>query len=92
MQQSSVHSVSELGIARQRPMPGTGLRLHNGRQSAPAARPVAEVAPLHSVQTIATTMFVMTAAAGWIIAASLVTAPLVGAGELLGRAARTSGH
>lgn len=92
MQQSSVHSVPELGSTRHGPMPRAGLRLHNGRQTAPAASPVGEPSPLHSMQTIATTMFVMTAAAGWIIAASLVTAPLVGAGELLGRAARTSGH
>ena len=87
-----MHSVPELGIARQRPMPRAGFRLHTGRPTAPVARPVAEASPLHSVQTIATSMFVMTAAAGWIIAASLVTAPLIGAGELLSRAARTSGH
>jgi hypothetical protein len=92
MQPSSVHSSPELGVARQRALPRENLRLHAGRQTAPLARPVTEASPLHSVQTIATTMFVMTAAAGWIIAASLVTAPLIGAGELLGRVARTSGH
>jgi hypothetical protein len=45
---------------------------------------------MHSVQTVAATMFVVSAAACWIAVASIATAPLIGAGELLTRAVRAS--
>jgi hypothetical protein len=90
MQQSSYQSVPELGVARPGPRPRENFRLHAGRLADVEIRPVAEASPLHSVQTLATTMFVMSLAAGWIAVASLATAPLLGAGELLSRAARTS--
>jgi hypothetical protein len=91
MQQSTLHSIPEPGIARRRTS-RENFRLHAGRAAAAEARPATEASPLHSVQTLATTMFVMSVAAGWIVAASLASAPLIGAGELLSRAARTSGH
>jgi hypothetical protein len=90
MQQSSFQSVLELGTSRQRSSPRENFRLHAGRLAAVEKRPVAEPSPLHSVQTLATTMFVMSVAVGWIAVASLATAPLIGAGELLSRAARSS--
>jgi hypothetical protein len=90
MQQSSIHSISELGTTRHRARSREALRIHNGSRNAAPPVPVAEASPLHSVQTIAATMFVMTVAAGWIATAALATAPLIGAGELLSRAGRTS--
>lgn len=67
------------------------LRLHQGRL-APSVQvqPTLEPSPLHSMQTFATTMFVISVAACWLAVASTATAPLVAAGELLGRAARPS--
>jgi hypothetical protein len=90
MQQSSIQSAPELGISRQRSRPRDNFRLHAGRLAAVEIRPVAEPSPFHSVQTLATTMFVMSVAVGWIAVASLATAPLIGAGELLSRATRSS--
>ena len=70
--------------------PREPFRVHRGGLEPAAARPVAEASPLHSVQTLASAMFVMSAAAGWIVVATLATAPLIGAGELLNRAVRNS--
>ncbi len=89
MQQSSFHTTPDLGTARQRSRSRESFRVHAGRSAAVEARPMAETSPLHSVQTLVTTMFVMSVAAGWIAVASLASAPLIGAGELLSRAVRT---
>jgi hypothetical protein len=50
-------------------------------------RPVLEPSPLHSMQTFATTMLVVSVAACWFAVASTATAPLVAAGEMLARVA-----
>lgn len=50
-------------------------------------QPTLEPSPLHSMQTFATTMVVVSIAACWLAVASTATAPLVAAGELLSRAA-----
>jgi hypothetical protein len=89
MQQPSYQSVPELGVARHSSRSRENFRLHAGRLADARVRPMAEASPLHSVQTLATTMLVMSVAAGWIAVASLATAPLIGAGELLSRAVRT---
>ena len=43
--------------------------------------------PLHSVEALAAALFVATMAASWIAVASMATAPLVAAGEVLARLA-----
>lgn len=64
-----------------------GVRRIRRLAEAPAI-PAVEPSPLHSFEALAGAMFVATVAAGWIALTSTTTAPLVAAGELLGRAVR----
>ncbi len=64
--------------------------VHRGQRSLADAAPAAnDSSPLHSARTLAGAAFVVSAAAGWIAVAAMVTAPLLAAGEFLSRAGRT---
>lgn len=75
-----------------RPRLRVPMTMHAGRRvpRAPIAkvRPAAETSPIHSVQAFAAAMFVVSMAACWIAVASTATAPLLAAGEMLGRVAK----
>jgi hypothetical protein len=93
MQTSQLHSVSDLGPTRQPTFLRERLRVHRGGLAPlDETRPVADASPLHSVQTFAATMFVMSAAACWLAVAAVATAPILGAGELLTRVTRSPGN
>ncbi len=68
-----------------------GRRLPHVTEVPPVARPRTENSPIKNVQAMAGAMFVVSMAACWIAVASTATAPLLAAGELLGRAAKASG-
>ena len=83
-------TTTESGAEIFRPLRRRPLTLHSGQRASRAeARPVVEASPLHSVETLAATLFVISMAACWIAVASTATAPLLAAGELLSRAAKS---
>lgn len=67
------------------------LRVHRGGiTEAPDAGKPAGTWPLHSPGTFATSLLVVTVAAGWLVTVAALTAPTMAAGELLARVARLS--
>jgi len=75
------------------------LRVHPGRRTGPrearSSRPAAndaaaEAWPLHSVETLAASLVVVSIAAGWMLAAAAMTGPALAAAEWLAAVARVS--
>jgi hypothetical protein len=88
MQLNSLSTLSRSESERARFSPRESFRLYRGRRVAAEPEVRTEASPMHSIQTFAATMFVMSAAVGWLAFATVATAPLIGAGELLIRATK----